>query len=266
MSRPESTGHASSYYDAKEARKYHTSSRITSIQRELTERALELLKLSNDKAHYVLDIGCGSGLSGQILSEHGHVWVGCDVSRDMLEVNREENEHDVLHHDMGTGLPFRPGTFDAVISISALQWLCYSNSKQQIPKVRLRRFFCSLYSVLKRSGRAVLQFYPETAEQAVLIAETATSCGFTGGVVVDYPNSAKAKKHFLVLSFDRMSARAKGVEAATSKQNNKVKPVRKKKGVKTKEWILHKKETQRKRGKNVRPDTKYTARRRPTKF
>jgi 18S rRNA (guanine1575-N7)-methyltransferase len=179
---------------------------------------------------------------------------------------------------MGTGLPFRSATFDACISISALQWLCYSNSKAQIPKRRLTRFFSSLYSVLKKHARAVLQFYPETAEQAVLISECATAVGFGGGVVVDYPNSAKAKKHYLVLSCDRAptarpSSLPQGLSSGdhvqvsgTGRDGKKPKPIRKKKGVKTKEWIVHKKETQRKKGKNVRPDTKYTARRRPTKF
>jgi 18S rRNA (guanine1575-N7)-methyltransferase len=184
---------------------------------------------------------------------------------------------------MGTGLPFRPATFDACISISALQWLCYSNAKNQNPKKRLLRFFSSLYTVLKRGGRAVLQFYPETADQAVLISETATKVGFAGGVVVDYPNSAKAKKHYLVLSFDRSNAqrgRAAGLTGAeeTEQQQHvtvgstpisdrkRKKAPKKKKGVKTKEWIIHKKATQRKKGKDVRPDTKYTARRRPHKF
>ena len=317
MSRPELTGHAAHFYNEKEARKYDSSSRMVGVQREITERAIELLRLDNSIPSLVLDIGCGSGLSGQVLEERGHVWVGCDVSRDMLNVAQERMQQqqqqqsknamdeedddesdddednqgpstgDLLHHDMGTGLPFRPATFDACISISALQWLCYSNSAQQNPKRRLTRFFSSLYQVLKRGGRAVLQFYPETAEQAVLISETATACGFTGGVVVDYPNSAKAKKHYLVLSFDRSAAQKKGAMLANAQQqlqqqqqqqhvqvsgnaqardNKKMRPVRKKKGVKTKEWILHKKETERKRGKDVRPDTKYTARKRPTKF
>lgn len=320
MSRPELTGHASLFYNEKEARKYNSSSRMIGIQREITERAIELLRLDDSRPAMVLDIGCGSGLSGQVLEEKGHVWVGCDVSRDMLVVAQEridrqkeqlaagggkgDNEKmmtegsdgedsddeddlndideptgDLLHHDMGTGLPFRPATFDACISISALQWLCYSNSASQNPRKRLTRFFSSLYTVLKRGGRAVLQFYPETAEQAVLISETATRVGFAGGVVVDYPNSAKAKKHYLVLSFDRSAAKgakeqalvtgkAPGqvqVVAAAAKPGNG-KPPRKKKGTKTKEWILHKKEAQRKKGKAVRPDSKYTARRRPTKF
>lgn len=267
MSRPELTGHAAHFYNEKEAKKYHSSSRMMGVQREITERAIELLRLN--ELSYVLDIGCGSGLSGQVLEEKGHVWVGCDVSRDMLNVAKEGLDEttpgDLLHHDMGTGLPFRPATFDAVISISALQWLCYSNSKIQQPKQRLKRFFASLYTVLKRGGRAVLQFYPETAEQAVLITESATQCGFTGGVVVDYPNSAKAKKHYLVLSFDRAAAQAKGQYGTTTSKKKQAAP-KKRGGVKTKEWVLHKKGTERKRGKNVRPDTKYTARRRPGKF
>ena len=89
---------------------------------------------------------------------------------------------------MGTGLPFRSASFDGMISISALQWLCYSNSRKQVPKRRLVRFFSALYGVLKRGARAVLQFYPETPEQAVLISECAAKVGFAGGVVVDYPN------------------------------------------------------------------------------
>ena len=75
---------------------------------------------------------------------------------------------DLCEADMGLGLPFRPGTFDGVISISALQWLCYSESNDQDPKLRLNRFFSSLYSVLKKNAKAVLQFYPENPEQAIL--------------------------------------------------------------------------------------------------
>jgi len=103
----------------------------------------------------------------------GHYWVGCDVSHDMLTVASERETStagDLFHHDMGTGLPFQPASFDGCISISALQWLCYSNTAAQVPKRRLVRFFSALYGVLKRGARAVLQFYPETPEQAVLIS------------------------------------------------------------------------------------------------
>lgn len=33
---------------------------------------------------FLLDIGAGSGLSGEILTEEGHEWVGLDISGGML--------------------------------------------------------------------------------------------------------------------------------------------------------------------------------------
>lgn len=40
----------------------------------------------------------------------------------------------------------------------------------------------------------MFQLYPETPQQLELITHQAMKCGFTGGVVVDFPNSTKAKK------------------------------------------------------------------------
>ena len=37
----------------------------------------------------LLDIGCGSGLSGEALTDEGHAWVGVDISAAMLDVARE---------------------------------------------------------------------------------------------------------------------------------------------------------------------------------
>jgi 18S rRNA (guanine1575-N7)-methyltransferase len=50
----------------------------------MTARALELLALPEDESAFVLDIGCGSGLSGEMLEEEGHVWVGVDIAPSML--------------------------------------------------------------------------------------------------------------------------------------------------------------------------------------
>ena len=34
--------------------------------------------------HFFVVVGCGSGLSGETLSENGHQWVGLDISQSML--------------------------------------------------------------------------------------------------------------------------------------------------------------------------------------
>lgn len=205
MSRPEGSKPPDLYYDADESRKYDSSSRMNNIQTEITQRVLEMLDLPKTHPSLILDIGCGSGLSGEVLTEEGHYWIGCDISKSMLEVAHDKDcdGGDVLESDMGQGLPFRPGMFDGVISISALQWLCYADTSEQDPKLRLNRFFSSLYSVLKRDAKAILQFYPENSEQAVLIATSASRVGFAGGIVIDYPNSSKSKKYYLCLSFER---------------------------------------------------------------
>ena len=46
----------------------------------------------------------------------------------------------------------------------------------------------SIFFMIWFIQRAVIQLYPETPEQMELISKTATKCGFTGGLVVDYPN------------------------------------------------------------------------------
>lgn len=106
---------------------------------------------------------------------------------------------DLILGDMGQGMPFKAGSFDGAISISALQWLCNADKNTHDPSKRLYKFFSTLFSCLSRSARAVFQFYPENSEQIELITTQATKAGFYGGVVVDFPNSTKAKKYFLVL-------------------------------------------------------------------
>jgi 18S rRNA (guanine1575-N7)-methyltransferase len=155
--RPEHTGDPTIFYDRQEARKYDRNSRIRKIQHELTMRSLELLALPAERSCFILDVGCGSGLSGAALSEAGHTWVGLDVSSDMLDIaTQREATGDVVMSDMGQGVPFRSGVFDGAISISAVQWLCYSVDSSHIPRRRLICFFRSLYNALKRGARCVV--------------------------------------------------------------------------------------------------------------
>jgi 18S rRNA (guanine1575-N7)-methyltransferase len=202
--------------------------------------------------------------------------IGGDRPGAGLEIGNTECSGDVLLSDAGQGLPFRPGSFDGVVSVSAIQWLCYSNATDQDPKLRLNRFFSSLYSVLKKDAKAVLQFYPETPEQAFLIAQAASRVGFAGGLVVDYPNSAKAKKYYLVLSFERTFKvpTSAGVDQGNSvdvvaRARNKGKRALKtgaKAKFKSRDWVLQKKEKAVKQGKQVKTDSKYSGRKRSGGF
>lgn len=56
-----------------------------------------MLAVPEGKSLYILDIGCGSGISGSIIEENGHEWVGVDISQAMLDVAIErEVDGDVI--------------------------------------------------------------------------------------------------------------------------------------------------------------------------
>ncbi|XP_071504071.1 18S rRNA (guanine-N(7))-methyltransferase-like [Diadema antillarum] len=276
--RPEHTAPPEMFYNDEEARKYTSNSRMIEIQMTMSERAIELLALPADTPSYILDIGCGSGLSGEALTEQGHHWVGLDISPSMLDIAMErEVDGDVCQADMGQGVFFKPGTFDGAISISALQWLCNADKKSHHPPKRLYRFFSTLYGALRRGGRAVFQFYPENPSQLELITSQAMRAGFTGGLVVDFPNSTRAKKMFLCLfagvsnpqlpkALGTESGHGVQTQASFTDSRMRFKNMKGKNVKKSRDWILEKKERRRRQGKgDVRPDSKYTGRKRSGK-
>ncbi|KAK0657014.1 S-adenosyl-L-methionine-dependent methyltransferase [Cercophora newfieldiana] len=277
MSRPEDSLLADVHYDDTEARKYTTSSRIQTIQASMTRRALELLALRSPS--FILDIGCGSGLSGEILSdipasEGGpHLWVGMDISPSMLDVALQRDvEGDLFLADIGQGVPFRAGSFDAAISISAIQWLCNAESSETSPAGRLARFFNGLYASLKRGGRAVCQFYPKNDEQKKMITSAAVKAGFGAGLLEDDPETKNAKI-YLVLTVGDAGVKGDitgvvegmdGVDVLDSRRKGKTGRGEIKKG--SKAWILKKKDQMEKKGKVVKASSKYTGRKRRIQF
>lgn len=260
MSRPEFTAPPEVFYNASESRKYTQNSRVQKIQATMTLRALELLDLR--PGSMVLDVGCGSGLSGEILTEEGHAWIGMDISADMLgEALDRGVEGDLMLADMGAGVPFRAGCFDAVVSISAIQWLLNADRSGADPKKRLGDFFGTLYGALKRGGKVVCQFYPTGQKQTDAIFAAAKTAGFSGGMVVDDPESKKNTKYYLVLMNGESEINLAGVTMEEQVR------LRKKKGDETrKQYILRKKELAKRRGKVVKEDSKYTGRKRRARF
>lgn len=106
-----------------------------------------------------------------------------------------------------------------------------------------------------------------------MITSQAMRAGFYGGVVVDFPNSAKAKKYYLVLMTggSQQLPTALGTEEDSSqvpysRKREMTKGIRGKDPKKSRDWILHKKERRRQQGSDTRADSKYTARKRSGRF
>ena len=194
---------------------------------------------------------------------------------------------------MGHGFPYRPGTFDGAISISALQWLCSAEKSCQNPVKRLNTFFSSLYACLVKGARCAFQFYPANAEQAEMITNSAMRNGFTGGLIVDYPNSKKKKKYYLFLTAGfseeihneaasvimpaaKLDDDSEDEDGDFKKREKQIQQFGSKKiykrgksehgQYKSKSWILAKKDRARKQGKHVVTDSKFSGRKRHARF
>ena len=246
----------------------------------MTRRALELLDLQAPSL--ILDVGCGSGLSGEILSAvepaHGgpHTWVGMDVSPSMLDIALQRDvEGDLMLADIGQGVPFRAGSFDAAISISAIQWLCSAESSDTSPTGRLSRFFNGLYASLRRGGRAVCQFYPKNDQQRTMITQAAVKAGFGAGLLEDDPET-KNVKLYLVLTVGGAGGEGgtrditsvvdgmDDVNIADARRKLKVGNAEMRKG--SKAWIAKQKERLERKGKVAKTSSKYTGRKRRPAF
>jgi len=90
-----------------------------------TDLALGMLKL--DPGMSVLDVGCGTGNFSMKLAEMGCVVTGIDGSEAMLKVARgkaAEKNMSISYLQMdATELTFEEGTFDAVVSMAAVEFI-----------------------------------------------------------------------------------------------------------------------------------------------
>jgi len=255
------------YFSGDNVEKHTKAQHYIAIQQKLTERAIELMKLDVDYPPLILDIGCGSGIGGEMINGKGGIFVGVDIAPEMLMAALEEKDvpyNSFVRCDAGAGVPFRPGVFDGAVGIDVLRWILQPIPEGETVPKRLRKFFESVHGSLCCGGKAIFNFHPDTPDQAELLSSTATMCGFAGGIQIDFPNSSKAKVHWLVLEVGGAVSNAESSDIVVGCRNvesfQKPRHNHEHKGFNKKEWIIKKKERQRLLGVKVAHDSKYTGR------
>lgn len=255
------------YYTGENVDKATINPHYVSVQRKLTERALELIEIDDSFPQMILDVGCGTACSGQIIEEK-HMFVGVDIAPEMLMkaiqiVPPSTTPNSYTRVDVGQGCPFRAGVFDAAIGIDVLRWLFVSFDDREPAVKRLKNFFETLHGCLRNGAKAIFNF-PDNREQAELLNQIATRCGFGGGIRTDFPNSNKAKIHWLVLEVGGVSPDAAEDKftsyGCVNVDSFKSYGGQKKKGFNRIEFIKKKKERRRLLGKKTANDSKYTGR------
>ena len=185
------------FYDSNEISRYAESKSLMNIQEKITIRALEILELTEKNA-LILDLGCGPGFAGIYLNEIGYKVISIDLLLEFLQYYNIK-ELNPIQSDMSF-LPFRPYSFDAIISISALQWLHRTyNMKDTIQLIK--SLAKDVYNVLKPTSKAIFQFYPKNDSIMKEIGKGfMDATQFEGGFIIDNPNSAKKRRVFLILN------------------------------------------------------------------
>ncbi len=187
----------SDYFRGDVLTQYANSKSIMRIQEKITLRALELIDIKKKDA-LILDAGCGPGFAAMYLKEIGHSVVALDIILEFLNVY-EIKDLNPINADMCFP-PFKPSTFDAIISISALQWI-FRDINNRIMHLMLENLSKSFFKILKPKGRVIIQFYPKNKDLMKRIGKIiADTTDFKGNFIIDNPNRQKKRKIFLLLS------------------------------------------------------------------
>jgi SAM-dependent methyltransferase len=187
---------ASDYFKGETLSWYARSKNIMRIQEKITIRAIEILELKQERS-LILDAGCGPGFTSAYLKEIGHEVIALDIISEFLSFYNIK-ELNPIASDMSV-TPFRRESFDAVISISALQWI-YRDINNNRMKRTLINLAQSLFYILKPKASAIFQFYPKNNEIMEEIGKMiAENTKFKGTFIVDNPNNPKKRRIFLLL-------------------------------------------------------------------
>jgi 18S rRNA (guanine1575-N7)-methyltransferase len=186
----------SDYFKGEMLKRYANSKSIIKIQERITIRALELLNLKK-KEGLILDAGTGPGFSAIYLNEIGYRTVAIDIIPAFLNYY-EIRDINPIASDM-CFTPFKSNTFDAIISISALQWIFRDNNNPIIEDL-MKSLFKSFFQILKPNSKAIFQFYPKSSDIMEEIGRIVKkSTAFSGEFVIDNPNTKKKRKIYLLL-------------------------------------------------------------------
>ncbi|MBN1801883.1 MAG: class I SAM-dependent methyltransferase [Candidatus Lokiarchaeota archaeon] len=195
--RPEdSYEHVSDYFKGETLTQYANSKSVMRTQEKITIRALELLDLKQKRA-FILDAGCGPGFVGMYLKEIGFNVVAIDLLSDFLTYYNI-SELNPVQADMCFP-PFREASFDAIISISALQWI-FSDLSNPNTQHSMKYLISAFYRILKPNSKIVFQFYPKSnnfLDELGRIIKQESS--FNGTYVIDNPENPKKRKIYLFL-------------------------------------------------------------------
>ena len=202
-------------YQGKNADEYNQSSWMERNQKRTTLLSIQYLydqhldaihnnDVLSDDPYLILDLGCGTGFSSEVLAENGFRVIGVEILKDMILKARQRKKNydkqldiEYILSDINY-LPFRTNSIDHIISISAYNFITHPLTILKEKGILLSQTARYLNEILKNYGRFVLEFYPIDEEELSLFKSSFTNNGFNGFMIKQHPNQ-KSGQTFLLL-------------------------------------------------------------------
>jgi ubiquinone/menaquinone biosynthesis C-methylase UbiE len=215
MSNREGTPKFPDSYIGDKSVEYDNSTWMERNQKKTTLLCLQYLrddKLDNlgnfdvlDGNHYIIvDLGCGSGFSSEILVDGGHRVIGIDILIDMLskaktkkKISENKKNLELILADINY-VPLRKASINHIISISAYNFIIYGTKtiRDKIKTVNNTAIY--LKKILKPKGRIIIEFYPKDEKELDLFISSFNNNGFDGFMIKKNP-AQKAGQTYLLL-------------------------------------------------------------------
>jgi len=152
----------------------------------------------------ILDLGCGSGFSSEILIENGFRVIGIDILDDMLSKAREKKNNfkdykalELVLADINY-LPIKPNSVDHIISISSYNFIIHGMENYG-EKVKLTYDTAKyLHKILKEKGRVIIEFYPKDDKELKMFNKSFINNGFSGFMVKQNPKQKSGQTYLLL--------------------------------------------------------------------
>lgn len=164
---------------------------IRKTQIQIAQRILQEIELKEDS--FVLDAGCGSGFSMETILQNTKNNFGFDISSELLLVAKKKGIKNLVRAGFDEP-PFRENIFDAIISVSALQWF-YPKDEHDV-KDHYAQIAKEFFRLLKSGGKAGLQFYPASEREW----DIAVKCfrKLFGGYIIEEGEGRKRKRYIIL--------------------------------------------------------------------
>jgi len=152
----------------------------------------------------ILDLGCGTGYSSEVLIQNGFRVVGIDILYDMLlkarqkkKISKQFKKLELILADINN-LPIKDNSVDHIISISSYNFIIHGLENYGEKVKLLNDTGKALNNILKEKGRIVIEFYPKDDRELKIFNKSFINNGFEG-FIVKYNPKQKSGQTFLLL-------------------------------------------------------------------